>query len=324
MIGYLAWTQTVFRAALRERPLHEPATIEGLALEVGLPLAGLSMQEHNDRLMSLDRVLRDLGDLDLLDYESDGHAVGYRPDARRWRTEPLTSAWPKIAGIYLDPDEETFLGALTRLSEKPGVDRAHVQEVSAEDVFSALGWEWDGSRAFTIYGRLMQSRYVAGRVYGGPAIFARITYAGVVRATDDTAAVLREARDHLAAGRLRAAGCIAAVELERRLKGLVVEPPTVSSKRDPTLEDYNQAAFRTKVIDQETWGSVSNLAVIRKRCVHVLDREPETDEVRILIEGVERILRRYPRPESEQARHHPAGQPGISGPANAGGTGGGG
>jgi hypothetical protein len=40
--------------------------------------------------------------------------------------------------------------------------------------------------------------------------------------------------------------------------------------------------------------STQALAVIRKRCVHVLDREPEPDEVRRLIDGVERILRRYP------------------------------
>jgi hypothetical protein len=70
----------------------------------------------------------------------------------------------------------------------------------------------------------------------------------------------------------------------------------VSARRDPTLEDYNQSAFKPGHIDQETWTLISNLAVIRKRCVHVLDREPEAAEVRDLIDGVERVLRRYPAP----------------------------
>ena len=84
------------------------------------------------------------------------------------------------------------------------------------------------------------------------------------------------------------------MELERRLKQLVMRPPKVSRRRDPSLEDYNQAAFGAGIIDQETWESVSTMAVIRKRCVHVLDREPEVDEVKLLLDGVERILRRYP------------------------------
>jgi hypothetical protein len=87
------------------------------------------------------------------------------------------------------------------------------------------------------------------------------------------------------------------VELERRLKELVGGPPPVSRRRDPTLEDDNQAAYRAHVIDQETWVSISTLAVVRKRCVHVLDREPEHEEVRRLVDGVEVILRRYPRPQ---------------------------
>jgi uncharacterized protein YutE (UPF0331/DUF86 family) len=83
--------------------------------------------------------------------------------------------------------------------------------------------------------------------------------------------------------------------LERRLK-LIAPPPVRIKRRDPGLEDYNQAALRAGVIDQETSTLVSRLAAIRKRCVHVLDREPETAEVKSLIEGVEHVLRRYPAP----------------------------
>lgn len=60
MTGYVDWTQAVFRAALRERQMHASLTIEALAADVGLPLDGLPAEERNDRLLSLDRVLRDL------------------------------------------------------------------------------------------------------------------------------------------------------------------------------------------------------------------------------------------------------------------------
>ena len=132
-------------------------------------------------------------------------------------------------------------------------------------------------------------------MYGGPSITLRPTYAGLVRAYDDTGAILREAEDHLHMRRFRAAGCIAAVELERRLKA-ISPTPAVSGRRDPSLDDYNRSAYNAGVIDQGTWTLISNLAVTRKRCVHVLDREPEHDEVRDLIEGVESILRHYPAP----------------------------
>jgi len=145
-----------------------------------------------------------------------------------------------------------------------------------------------------IYGHLKDCFIVEGRIYGGPAIFMRVTYAGLVRALDDAGALLREAEDQFQAHRLRAAGCIAAVELERRLKQLVGRPRNVSRRRDPSLEDYNKAAYDAGIIDQETWQSISTLAVIRKRCVHVLEREPASDEVRLLVEGTERVLRRYP------------------------------
>lgn len=295
MIGYVDWVQTVLRVTLRERPRHETLMVWQLAEELGLHVNGQPPEVANPIILGLDHVLRDLARHGLVKYESGGHDVGYPPAARRFRTEPLTSVWPELRSGFLDADDEAFLSALAALSEKPGKNRADVEEVDAQDVFGALGWDWDGSRAVAIFGNLKGRFFVEGRMYGGPSIYARVTYAGLVRALDDTGAILREAEDHFHAHRLRAAGCIAAVELERRLKA-IAPPPVVSGRRDPTLEDYNQSAFKAESIDQATWTLVTNLAVIRKRCVHVLDREPEAGEVRGLIDGVESILRRYPPP----------------------------
>jgi hypothetical protein len=280
---------------LVERPNYQPLTIEKLAEEVGLPLAGLVDEQRNPIILCLDHVLRDLARHGFVLYESGNHTIGYRSTARKFRVESLTSTWPELRSGFLMPEDEDFLVALAELSEQPSEDHADVAEVDAQDVFAALGWNWDGSKAVAIFGHLAELFFVTGRVYGGPSVFVRVTYAGLVRAHDDTGAILREAEDHFHAGRLRAAGCIAAVELERRLK-LIAPPPVVSKRRDAGLEDYNKSAFDAGVIDQETWEQVSALAVIRKRCVHVLDREPEIEEVRRLIDGVDRILRRFVAP----------------------------
>jgi len=295
VIRYIDWVQSVLLVVLVERPNYQPLTIEKLAEEVGLPLVGLLDADRNPIILSLDHVLGDLAPHGLVRYESGNHSIGYPPAARRFRVEPLTATWPDLRAGFLLPEDEEFLLALARLSEQAGEDRADVMEADARDVFASLGWGWDGSRAVEIYGHLKELFFVTGRMYGGPSVFVRVTYAGLVRAYDQTGAILREAEDHLHASRLRAAGCIAAVELERRLK-LIAPLPAVSKRRDPGLEDYNKSAFDAGVIDQETWEQVSALAVIRKRCVHVLDREPDINEVRRLIDGVERILRRYAAP----------------------------
>lgn len=284
----------VLDRCLVARPAHSPLTVSLLSAELGHPLDGLSDEQSKSIILSLDHALSDLAPHGFVTYKSGGHVIGFVPEARRFRTEPLTSTWTELRSGYLDPDDEAFLASLASMSEQPGADLADVTEIDARDVFTSLGWDWDGDRAEAIYRNLKGRFFIEGVLFGGPSIQARITYAGLVRALDEAGSLLREAEDHLRVGRLRAAGCVAAVELERRLK-LIAPKPSVS-RRDPGLEDYNQSAFKNGVIDQETWTLISRLSTIRKRCVHALDREPQQDEVRSLIDGVEDILRRYPAP----------------------------
>ena len=293
MIRYIEFVQTVLHVVLRERPRHESLPVWRLAEELGFRVNGVADDQRNPIILNLDHVLRDLAPHGLVEYDSGGHDIGYQLGAIRVRNEPLTSVWWELRAGFITPEDEEFLVALARLSEQPSEERADVVEVDAMDVFADLGWDWDSDRAVRIFGHLKERLFVEGRMFGGPSIMMRPTYAGLVRAYDDTGAILREAEDHLHMRRLRAAGCIAAVELERRLKAIAPEP-IVSGRRDPSLDDYTRSAYNAGVIDQATWTLISNLAVTRKLCVHVLDREPEYDEVRDLIDGVEGILRRYP------------------------------
>jgi hypothetical protein len=245
--------------------------------------------------MTIDHVLQDLAPYDLVIYKPGGYTIEHPPEARRYRIEPLSSKWSEMRSGYLAPDEEAYLSAVARLSEKPGDRMAQVVDVTFPEVFAELGLDYDWNRAFTLTNHV--GNFVQARMYGDGGGGIRIAYAGLVRVLDDTGTLLREAEDHLHALHLRAAGCVAAVELERRLKELVAgRPVNVSGKRDAGLEDYNRTAYDAGLIDQETLNEVRGLAAIRKRCVHVMDTEPEAEEVGRLLAGVERILRRYPKP----------------------------
>jgi hypothetical protein len=131
--------------------------------------------------MSLDHVLLDLVPYDLVEYTSDAYTITYPPDARRYRSEPLTTLWPKMRAGHLEPDEERFLGALATLSEGPGEEYASVETVSASEVIAALGWAMDGPLALRVFGNLKAHRFADGTALPGYSISLRITYSGLVR-----------------------------------------------------------------------------------------------------------------------------------------------
>src|SRR5436853_6462654 len=51
----------------------------------------------------------------------------------------------------------------------PGEDRADVLQIDARDVFSALGWPWDGSEAVALCQHLTELAFAEGLIYGGPS-----------------------------------------------------------------------------------------------------------------------------------------------------------
>lgn len=115
---------------------------------------------------------------------------------------------------------------------------------------------------------------------------------------DEIGNCMLEARDHLAAGRLRAAGCIAGVELERALKIRCAARGADVRARLPTIADYNDALKAAKVYQQPTWRKIQHLADLRNKCAHVLDEEPSEEEIRELLDDVDGILRGLPAGES--------------------------
>jgi hypothetical protein len=276
---------------------HDPGRFFTYAhLIDGLALGANPWGDHTDALrkakqMALVHACDDLESQDLIATSTQMIAPTLR--GKKLVERSILDIYPSLRVGDLNTNEERFLQEVHRQSAVEHEGWAAVEETTSQRVFEALGWMWDRQRSIDILNVTDTYEFTRSRTYGGGEHQVRIRWAGVVKIADDAGRALEEARAHLEAGHLRAAGVVAAVELERRLWDLGVRPKP-SKGRDPGLHDYRLAARAAQVIDQQTDTEIETLAVIRKRCAHFNEREPTPDEVKQLVDGVDRILRRFP------------------------------
>ncbi len=89
----------------------------------------------------------------------------------------------------------------------------------------------------------------------------------------------------------RAAGALAGVVLEQHLQRVAVNHKVPIAKADPTIGDLNDPLRNANVYDLPTWRKIQMLGDIRNLCSHKKQRDPTPDEVKELIEGVERVIK---------------------------------
>jgi hypothetical protein len=212
---------------------------------------------------------------------------------RTWpfRTEPLRSMWPLLREGDLEPDDEAFLRGLVNLAVAEHDTWCEATWIESRQVFERLGWKWDRGRSVDVLRVLDEYVFAKSRITLGDSHDVRPRLSGVVRVMDEIGAELAEARDHERAGRVRAAGCIAGVVLERRLVGLASAHGAVMTKKLSTLDDYNSALKGMRVYDQATWRRIQHLTDLRNRCAHALADEPTRQDAKDIVEGVEAVLR---------------------------------
>ncbi len=100
---------------------------------------------------------------------------------------------------------------------------------------------------------------------------------------------LESARELLKRGFIRGAGAIAGVVLEKHLSQICQNHKIKIRKKDPSINDYNQALKDNDAIDVPTWRFIQHLGDIRNLCDHKKDRDPKSEEVSDLIEGIAKI-----------------------------------
>lgn len=92
-------------------------------------------------------------------------------------------------------------------------------------------------------------------------------------------------------GFIRAAGAVAGVVLEKHLAQVCENHKIKITKKDPTINDYNQLLKNNDVIETEDWRFIQRLADLRNLCDHSKEREPKKEEIDELINGVEKMTK---------------------------------
>ncbi len=102
---------------------------------------------------------------------------------------------------------------------------------------------------------------------------------------------LDAARELNKKGFVRGAGAIAGVVLEGHLSQVCKNHKIGVTKKKPTIHDYNQRLKDNDIIGVSNWRSIQRLADLRNSCDHDKNSEPTKEEIKELIDGVEKITK---------------------------------
>jgi hypothetical protein len=102
---------------------------------------------------------------------------------------------------------------------------------------------------------------------------------------------LDAARELNKKGFTRGSGAVAGVVLEGHLSQVCENHKIKVSKKNPSINDYNQLLKDNDVIETPTWRFIQHLADLRNLCDHDKKREPKKEEIEELINGVEKTTK---------------------------------
>ncbi len=195
---YVDWVDAVLRTAAQE--LHEqPSTrmlgvsVSTLARKLSLPIDPGSPEFHGsherEAIFTAARHLQGLGlvtDMDQLE-------IRFASEARVARRESLRATWPALAETYLEDEQLEFLRAACKLAEEDHGTFVTLRDLTAEQVYAALGWEWpDMDRVYDI-AQVLEDRGCIDQIAAmGGTIDVTPTYRGFVRATEAAASKAQE------------------------------------------------------------------------------------------------------------------------------------
>jgi hypothetical protein len=99
------------------------------------------------------------------------------------------------------------------------------------------------------------------------------------------------AKELLENGFKRAAGAVVGVILERHLAQVCNNHKLSIEKKNPGIADFNDLLKNSNTIEVVNWRFIQHLGDLRNLCDHNKEREPTTEEVQELIDGVDKTLK---------------------------------
>ena len=148
----------------------------------------------------------------------------------------------------------------------------------------------DFGRADETYFRLYQQQYlilksVASRFESSLYDIKQLLQADVFDSEIDSAKELCKK------GFYRAAGAICGVVIEKHLSEVCTQHQIKVTKKNPTINDYNELLKANNIVDIATWRNIQRLADVRNMCDHHKDVEPTKDNIEELIAGTDKMLK---------------------------------
>lgn len=92
-------------------------------------------------------------------------------------------------------------------------------------------------------------------------------------------------------GFLRASGAICGVVIEKHLKQVCDTHKISIRKKNPSINDLNQALKDQDILSISQWRFVQHLADIRNTCDHAKGKEPSKEEIDDLVAGTNKVLK---------------------------------
>ncbi len=102
---------------------------------------------------------------------------------------------------------------------------------------------------------------------------------------------LDAARELNKKGFTRGAGAVAGVVLEEHLAQVCENHKIKTDKEKPTINDLSQLLKDNNVIEIPDWRFIQHLADLRNLCDHKKKEEPTKEDIKELIDGVEKITK---------------------------------
>ena len=102
---------------------------------------------------------------------------------------------------------------------------------------------------------------------------------------------LDTARELCKKGFYRAAGAICGVVIEKHLCEVCEHHVIAVSKKNPSINDYNELLKSNNVIDVPLWRNIQRLADIRNICDHHKQTEPTKDVIEELVAGTDKLIK---------------------------------
>jgi hypothetical protein len=92
-------------------------------------------------------------------------------------------------------------------------------------------------------------------------------------------------------GYFRASGAVAGVVLEAHLASVCTQRQIFSTKKNPSLSEYNDLLKKNSVIETPEWRQIQHLGDLRNLCDHKKTKDPTEEDIELLVNGVKKIIK---------------------------------